>query len=543
MRYKNKIFSISLLILLLGLSGCDKEWLNEDPLASLSSSAFWKSKNDALLALHGIYQYDWSSNDISPARAFVWNTDEGRFKTGIGTWTAGQFYDPSETVVVKPLWTNAYRTIYRCNWFLENIENVDMETELKAQYIAEARAIRAHQYFWLSFRWGDVPLIKEVLTLEEANSQTRTSKQEVVNFVLTELTSAAADLPKTRPASEKGRVLKSFALTIKGRLLMIEKRWAEAAAAFKEIIDSDAHSLYQNADFNSLWAERGNNSNEIIYAKDCNEGNTSYRNGYYMTNFIPGFFSGFDELNAYQELVDDFLMIDGLPIETSPLYDPANPFDNRDPRLYFFVFLPEYTRFKGLLTEEKLFLAHPDNTNFGIKSLVGATGYHCKKFADTQQPTRYTGADYIHIRYPEVLLSYLESMIESEATITQEMLDKTINLVRGRASVNMPAVTETNTALLRQIVRRERRVELCFEPFIRHMDLVRWGLWPECMNRKFHGMKLTDDPGNYTDYPVNEKGHLISWDRTGHFKSTNLLLPIPQTELDINADLGQNPGY
>ena len=71
--------------------------------------------------------------------------------------------------------------------------------------------------------------------------------------------------------------------------------------------------------------------------------------------------------NAFQDLIDAFLMNDGLPIETSPLYDPANPFANRDPRLYANMFLPEYTVFRG-----KLYLAHPDLTDFGIK----VTEYH-----------------------------------------------------------------------------------------------------------------------------------------------------------------------
>jgi len=533
-------FSLSLVITIMGLTGCDKEWLTENPRSALSEASFWKNENHATLALMGLYQSSFNADNISISRMFCWATDECRYKAGQDSFWSGQFFISSDPTVVGGLWNYAYTLIYRCNMFLENIDKVQMDESLKSQYIAEAKFFRSQQYFWLIFRYGDVPLITKVLTIKEANSQSRTPKQQVVDFILTELTSSSVNLPKSRPANEKGRILKGAALAFKGRLLMIEKRWSEAAATFKEIIDSDAHII--DSRYQDLWTVRGEDSKEIIFSKVCLEG-TNFYNGYYQRNFMPEFYNGYDEMCAFQCSVDAFLMTDGLSIEESPLYDPDHPFDNRDPRLYASILLPEYSYFRG-----KLYLGHPDNTEFGIKKLPGATGYHCKKFTDENhlEPV-WHGADYIYIRYPEVLLGYLESKLEAGDAITQDLLNQTINKVRGRSSVNMPAVTETDPSLLREIVRRERRTELMFEPFIRHMDVVRWGLWPAMMNTKFYGMKLTDDPANYTAYQVEKTGpmagHLISWDRTGHFKPYNTLLPIPQSELDINPDLGQNDGY
>lgn len=63
--------------------------------------------------------------------------------------------------------------------------------------------------------------LKKFPTFLEANNQTRTPKQEVVDFVLAELTEATADLPATRPPDEKGRILKGAALAFKGRLFII----------------------------------------------------------------------------------------------------------------------------------------------------------------------------------------------------------------------------------------------------------------------------------------------------------------------------------
>ena len=158
-----------------------------------------------------------------------------------------------------------------------------------------------------------------------------------------------------------------------------------------------------------------------------------------------------------------------------------------------------------------------------------------------------SGDDIIHIRYAEVLLSYLESKLENGDAITQALLDETINKVRGRAEVNMPPVTETDPALLREIVRRERRVEFCLERLIRYMDIRRWGIFMEVMNQQFYGMKLTNDPANYTKFPVEKTGPLAGHykviDKRGTYTPEMAFLPIPLYEIDINKDLNQNPGY
>lgn len=152
------------------------------------------------------------------------------------------------------------------------------------------------------------------------------------------------------------------------------------------------------------------------------------------------------------------------------------------------------------------------------------------------------GGNFTLIRYAEVLLSYLESEMESGTPIDQSLLDATINQVRGRASVNMPPVkAPINTADLRAQIRREREVEFAFEG-LHYYDILRWGIAAEELNRQFTGMKLTNDPANYTDYPVDKNGFFI-YQKRNFKKGVNELWPVPQTEMDINPNLTQNPGY
>ena len=526
-------------ILLMALTGCQKNWLDEQPLTQLSGASFWKTESDAMLALTGVYTV--GIGDRYGFERWRWieqATDNGRYKTGgKGTEAVGTFERPDETSTIQYNWVAAYQPIYRANVFLANIDKITMDATKKAQFIAEVKFIRANEYFWLLQFYGGVPLITKVLTIPEANSQTRNTRKEIVDFCLTELTAAAADLPPSRPDGERGRILKAAALTLKGRLLMIEKRWPEAAAAFKEIIDLNAHII--DPRFKAIFEEAGEASKEVILSANCVAG--LFGTGYFQVNYLPAFYGGFNEFNAFQDLIDAFLMNDGLPIEESPLYDPLNPFANRDPRLYASMFLPEYTVFRGTL-----YLAHPDLTDIGnIKSLEGATGYGCKKLV-TENYTGdvfNSGADIIYIRYSEVLLGYLESKLEAGDPINQVLLDQTINKVRARAEVNMPPVTETDQTKLRDIVRRERRVEFSWEPFMRWMDIHRWGIASQVINKKFYGMKLTNDPAHYTAYPVDATGHLFSIDKTGFYEAKHELWPIPQSEIDIDPNLEQNPGY
>lgn len=540
-RYNINLWGFSFLIMM-AFSGCGTDWLDEQPLGSVSTTTFWKSENDARLALTGIYNQStvgdnsYTNNFLCMSSA----TDDSEYKwAGVGVVYSGYFL-PSDGDVVGNTWSRSYGTIYRANYFLENIEKVDMDASLKAQYIAEARFLRAYEYFYLSVIYGGVPIITKVLTIEEANSQQRNALDEVVNFAVDELTAVSGDLPASRPEQERGRIIRSAALAVKGRLLMIHKRWDEAAAAYKEIIDLDVHQI--DPRYKALFEEAGETSNEIILSAICVAGLRGNQQN--QLNYHPDFYGGYNEDNVTQDLVDAFLMTDGLPIEESALYDPKKPFENRDPRLYASVFLPEYTTFRG-----ELYLGHPELTASGIATTPGATGYGWKKYVTENYNGNLTssGDDIIHIRYAEVLLSYLEAKIENGDAITRELLDQTINKVRGREEVQMPAVTETDPAKLREIVRRERRVEFCLERLIRYMDIRRWGLFPDVVNRKVYGMKLIDDPDNYTKYRVETvgkyRGHYIAIDKTGSYTADMALIPIPIHEININPDLEQNPGY
>lgn len=527
-----------LVVCTLMLFSCDS-LLDTAPLDQLSTDTFWNTESDAHLALMGVYAHgSVGSRGSIGFRVFDTYltldamTDNGNEKDAILTQFNNGELTSSDNVLLN-LWRASYQNIGRANNFINNIDRVNMDLGKVDEMKAEARFIRAYFYFNLITYWGAVPLVTEVLSISEANTVSRTAKNEIVNFLLQELNESAAALPASRPDSEYGRVTRAGALAIKGRLLLAEKRWNEAAIAYKEIIDLGIYNIDQS--YQRLFLAGNETSPEIILA-------IKYRQDNYQTEIqrsvVPFQYGGWHQYNPYNELVEEYLMTDGKTIHDSPLYDAEKPYENRDPRLYMSIFIPGRTTWKG-----QTFNLHPDAGGAWRLTDRDWSGYGLKKFADENHTAAINnyGGDYPMIRYAEVLLGYLEARLEAGESLDQALLDLTINKVRQRASVNLPSVTETGPEALRDIVRRERRIELAFEG-LRLYDLHRWGISHTTMNGFFHGMKLTDSPSSYTSLPINENGYFRYIEKQFR-QNVDYLWPIPQREIDINSNLEQNPGY
>jgi hypothetical protein len=214
--------------------------------------------------------------------------------------------------------------------------------------------------------------------------------------------------------------------------------------------------------------------------------------------------------------------------------------ENRDPRFAATFIWPNST-FSG-----KKFVSSPDSVKSVDQLTNGAkqatrTGYELRKYFDeTFSGSLITGygGGYPVIRYAEVLLSYLEAQLEAGQPISQDLLNKTINKIRGRASVNMPLITETSPELLRPILRKERRIELAFEG-IRWWDIKRWGIGGQALvgdfwGASFPGSKTTlNKPTGYIADPYSRWWVCKKAFRPG----TDDKWPIPQTEQNINPNL------
>lgn len=524
-------------MLVLVITGCNK--LNYQPLDAVSDATFWKTDKDAYSALVGCYNTGagWMGADFWTPRSFIYLD----CMAGLGSEkesSPDHVTDGTLTSMngdIGGYWTHAYNKIAVCNNFLDHIGNVTMDASVKAIETAEIRTLRAYQYFNLALYFGDIPLVQHVLTVDEANSVTRTPRVDVWAFIENELKESYPILPTTRPDAENGRMTSGAALAILGRLQMEEQKWSDAAATYKKIIDYNCYSI--DPVFRELFLGSHEFSKEIIMSSQYIANTYGQVLLIYLT---PETWGGWHQFSPFNELVKTYKCIDGKPIDQSPLYDPNHPYRNRDPRLFATILISDTSVFRGTLFSSYPGTNKPDRLDEypGIWS-----GYCIHKFLEDDPTVNVwgSGTNWIIIRYAEVLLSYLESELESGATINQSLLDLTINKVRSRAAVNMPPVTTTDPTALRQIIRDERKVEFAFEG-MRYYDCQRWGITADENNRQFTGMKLTNDPTHYTLYPVDADGYYI-YKKRAFVRGKNELWPIPQSEINVNKNLTQNPGY
>ncbi len=406
----------------------------------------------------------------------------------------------------------------------------------------------------------EMSLITQVQSLADSN-QPRTSKSQVADFIIKELTEAAAVLPATNNPTS-GRASKGAALAIKARTALYNERWTDAISASSEVMAMEG-SLYKLEDnYATLFRNEGQNSKEVIFSVQYLVGTNVHalyrlfgsRNALAHTNKKP----------AYQ-LADSWECTDGLPIDKSPLFNPKDPYKNRDPRLGYTLAVP------GSVFLGYQFETHGDSlkcwnylTNTRVNNLEAThayatfTGLCWRKYANVEDRLAINDCEMntILIRYAEVLLTYAEAKIKA-GQIDASVLEA-INKVRNRPSVKMPPVTTTDPTQLFYAVCKERKYELSGEG-LRLFDIRRWKIAEVVMNQPLLGRMKKSYPdrapridayGNafYENIPVANQGESADFkmrvvDKRTFNPARDYVWPIPYIERQTNPSLTQNPNY
>lgn len=555
-----KLQYIISLVLMIGLFSCKKNFLDKLPLDAPSDANFFSNQEELDLAINGAYTGLWWESGGVPYLLYLDATTDIAWSRGdyanVQTVQSGQF--TPDASIFSATWSHMYNSISKCNNILANMSRAKnvVSADYYASVQAQAKFLRSYYYFYLVELYGDVPFVTTILPLDSADLA-KTPKKEIVQHLYDDLDSATANLPESWAGSNKGRATKGAALTLKARLALNEGDYQVAANSAKAVMDLGVYSI--DANYKNLFHYAGEGSNEIIL-------NLPYLTGV-RTNRIPQiegprFAPGYSILVPTQTLVDMYQCTDGKPIDQSPLYDPLNPFRNRDPRLDQSIIHP------GTWFDNYLFMTHPDSTmtyhaNGTDTTRVGNlevtnpyatfTGYLWLKWlneSDIPQNVTSSQQNVILMRYPEVLLTYAEAKIELNQ-VDQSVIDA-INQVRQRPGVNMPAVDlSMSQDSLRKVVRYERTVEFADEG-MRLFDIRRWKYAEHVMPGNVYGRRtkahwydpIVPEINQYGDpvYPNgNEIFKVISVNTFDPAK--NYLWPIPQKEIDVNDNLKQNPGY
>jgi hypothetical protein len=504
------------------LTGCNDDFLNTTPTDQLSPDTFFENEEQVKQGVMGIYNAMSQSefqgvlemhHDFASDNNYNFHAWQGN--QALGNWTLN-----STNAIAARKWRRNYRSISRANNFLEIVTEAPIDENAKNIYKAEARFLRAIAYADLIQYFGDVPLITERLSLEEAEVP-RTPKEEVLQVITDDFDYAIQNLPEVND-TETGRATKGAAYALKARYMLYNEEYQKAADAAKNVIDLENYSLFP--DYEGIHKVENENNEEIIFAWQ------------YMHDQQPQpwpstclQYSVWWTQGVTLDITNSYYMDNGMPIEKSGSgYNPQDPAQDRDPRLNQTFVLPgDQIGDKTLIPDEDVFIG----------------GIRIKKYNGIPLPDMQNcHLDWVLMRYADVLLIRAESLIEMGNT-SQEVYNL-INQVRQRPTVDMPRIQDSEgTGLsqgeLRDILRHERRVEFAMEG-TRFEDMQRWEC-EECVHDVYgYNKEKLSDPNDAPDNWYFEKE---LYEQREFDQSKGWRWPIPQEELQNNPELEQNPGY
>jgi hypothetical protein len=540
------------------LCGSCSDFMDTYPKDALPPTITW-DENDAETFLVGCYDgwmrgEDFVEWDCHSDIGFSYHTHEGNRVIGNGTLTAS---NPGNSVY-------SYTRIRRCLTLLENVDNVTFSDESKKKdIVAQARTILAYDYFKMCFRYGGVPIIKPFKDADEAKVP-RDTEENVKKYIFEEIDKAIPDLNEER-AGYGGRIRKGAALAVKMRSALYWGDYQRALDAAKAIKNLGQYELEPKGDdgkgFANLFTLARRDSKEIILSV---QHLMPSKNEWLVTlpNNADG---GWSSMVPTQNLIDMYEMANGkTKDEAGSGYDTVHPFAGRDPRMAMTVLYPgqDWTQMNGdkviLNTLDATFPDGPDKDTIPDKNPnYPTTGDNSSKtgltWAKYVAPlSQYGGSldpteqQQIVFRYAEVLLSIAEA--SNELSGPSDEVYNALNEVRAR--VGMPDVDQPKYGTketLRELIRRERTVELAGEGH-RRADILRW--------KDANGKMLAETVLNG---PLNRITGTVDNDETDQYKRAtitgtekiedrkfathNRYLPIPQSYIDRNPALTQNPGY
>lgn len=511
-------------------SSCKKN-LEEHPYSSISSSTVFNSEDGLKKATLGIYQTYVES----------WPTTWYRFgaaETGHQYATQGQFGDtffdsfnkftssPTSNTAgqLDAIWSQDYRIIARANTVIANATVAVKDTSIANKYVAEARFLRGFAYFDLVRNFGGVPIIdKQITSLSQSDLiyGKRATIQATYDFIVADMLNAISVLPGKRTGSDLGRISSGIAkgflgkvyLTMAGKPLMASGYYQKAIDMLSQIVGAANEAKYSFGlmpNFTDVFSNANKRNAEIllVFSNFYSSNNTG-------DSIWPFFLGGRGLINADEQS------------QAGLTYTYYQLFESGDTRRDFTAVAryaaagdADVAAAGDSLIYNPTTLRYVDTKNnavFGNATVNQGIVYG--KFDRTPRgsgtaPWAYP-IDMVQMRFSDVLLSLAEAYIETGDAADALPL---INRVRSRAH----ATPYVSTAGLEAKVRLERRLELAAE-FTTVYDIRRWG---------------TLQSEIAAEVPSQVVGNIV-----GTYSAKLELYPIPQTEIDVNHNLTQNPGY
>lgn len=583
--------------------GCDSEaFLENVNKSNLTEETQWSSEINTDIFLNDLYSeipnkwnfdehLDYYTDDYNISHYYT----ASNWRQGICQAPSSSTLEPwggTQGPTDGYSWDVFFQKIRKCNTFLQKIElyKENFSEEYYNRRKDEARFLRAYFYSEYFMHVGGLPILEIPL---DRNSMTneemlfpRSTFEETFEYITSELgdivNNGNLEIKYSNGDGDAGRATLGAALALKGWLEVFAAsplfnsgepyltdpgnyvhfakpdpdRWRTAAATNLKFIDEYGKGQYYDLfpEISEFWREANEYNSEVIWDRQI-VANVSGMGGSYErrggVTYVLGEYQTWGNYNPTQELVDEFKMANGKHInDPNSGYDPQNPYVNREQRFYDFIvydgapyYLDWMPRPDTIYTRIDETHPDPDKTNqidLAGNTDVGDSGYYQKKKLnpDAAPGDNASGQNFVFYRYAEVLLNYAEA--QNEAYGPDQSVYDAINTIRNRS--NLPDLeTGLSKDQMREVIRSERRVELCFESK-RYFDNKRWAIAEETMGNPRHNMVIrnsnpSDNSGVWI-YSIEEEVKYKA-----EFRLKQYMSPIPQDVIDQNPKIEQNPGY
>lgn len=473
------------------LAGCSQ--LDLVPVSQRSVASFYQTPTQVNQALMGAYnglrhaqvrqQYSYMLTESRSDNAFQ--------SLDYNDGNTSRFTETSLLPILYTAWSDFYNKIQFCNKILEEMVKIEIPEAEARQYEGEAKFIRALLYFDLVRLWGPVPLVTTSLTIDQGYRVTRNSAEEIYQQIERDLTDAMNLLPETYNAANTGRATRWAAQAYLGKTLVYQSgyplkknRWAEAATLLKGVIDSGRFTFFEN--FADIFKYEHESGRQAVFSLLFKAG-------------VQGEGNPFPTRNAPNFVSRDVVPFGGSPFQLFLSDDLIKSFEPGDRRKEATIQSEWRNNANATIT------TMPFSKKYLNGPVVAASDWEI---------------DWIALRYDDVLMLYAEALNEQAYVANGEAFE-ILNKIRQRAGLAPKTAAEVpNQAQYRLWMEQERRHEFAFENQ-RWFDLVR------------------------TDRALDVmKPFLRTYAQEGNFQSKDrYFYPVPQSVIDVNSNITQNPGY
>lgn len=502
-----------------------KEYLTENPESFISEDQYYKTQADAINGVNSIYfLLNAGSNTIQTPYNTLFNTgmnmagddeDPGPGATNPDVRSLSVLAHSSTNLRIYELWQQHYAAIKKANVVLEKVPAISFDNTLKNRLLGETKFLRALYYFNLVRLYGDVPLITQYQKFVSAAEYAvaRTSSAQVYAQIEKDLTEAAAVLPATYSSPDVGRATQGAARALLAKVYLTKaslplniashyqdavKKAEEALSAADGGTGTYGYNLFAN--YADAFLPATKNGIEHIFSaqfKSNAQGQGNNENPRNILSAVPGLTGTYAHMVRYYTNGNDKFF---------SIYKLFKPTDKRRDVTFVRYFVSPTNGRKYALPITNSVVAN-DSTPF----------FHKWWDPSSTSVTGESAANVPILRYAELLLIHAEA--ENEANGPTAKAYKSLNRVRNRAGL-ANLTPNLSKDQFRDSLYLDRRLEVVFE-YQRWFDLIR-----------------QKDASGKSTFVAN----LQKVGKTNAAEK-HRLYPIPQSEIDNNALLTQNPGY